>query len=69
LVTTNKKIEYFQKKFQKLITSSKGFQIECLKGPFYRPWKELFNFISNASIKVGLTFEQAKNMMFDRQFW
>jgi hypothetical protein len=57
----------FQKN-QKIITSSKGFQIECLKGPSYRPGKELFNFISIASIKVGLTFEHAKNMKFDKQF-
>jgi hypothetical protein len=64
LVTTNK-----TKKIQKLLTSSKGLQIECLKDPSYRPWKDLFNFISIASIKVGLAFEHAKNMKFDKQFW
>jgi hypothetical protein len=44
----------------KNITSSKQFEIEHFKASFYSPWKELSNAMPNTSIKVDLTFENAK---------
>jgi hypothetical protein len=44
----------------KKVTSPKKIEIECFKASFYGPWKELSNAISNTSIRVELTFENAK---------
>jgi hypothetical protein len=44
----------------KNVTSPKKIEIEHFKASFYSPWKELSNAIPNTSIRVDLTFENAK---------